>query len=171
MDDIKLAGQEQHIDPRWKIFSEEVDLGAPTSFFNHVDLGCTERQSETIQDTVDKWWTMWESGISARATEKLPSLENPNVSMWSYDMEGHAKQCSDAVVNQRTKQHNRSVISPLFALTTSNSKKNLKLWDNCQTMLSTCPKMSIFGTHWDAWYSLVSQQACTCDHKMDQSVR
>ena len=36
---------------------------------------------------------MFESRISAGATEKLPSSENPNISTWSYDMESHAKKC------------------------------------------------------------------------------
>ena len=34
---------------------------------------------------------MFESRISAGATEKLPCLENLRISSWSYDMEGHAK--------------------------------------------------------------------------------
>ena len=41
VDDIKLAGKKQNIDPMWK-----VDLGEPTSFLDHEDLGCTQRQCE-----------------------------------------------------------------------------------------------------------------------------
>ena len=36
---------------------------------------------------------MFESRISAGATEKLPCSENLSISSWSYDMEGHAKKC------------------------------------------------------------------------------
>ena len=36
---------------------------------------------------------MFESRISAGATEKLPRSENLSISSWSYDMEGHAKKC------------------------------------------------------------------------------
>ena len=36
---------------------------------------------------------MFESRISAGATEKLPCSENLRISSWSYDMEGHAKKC------------------------------------------------------------------------------
>ena len=46
VDDIKLAGKKQNIDPIWKLLNEEVDLGEPTSFFDHENLGCTQRQSE-----------------------------------------------------------------------------------------------------------------------------
>ena len=46
VDDIKLAGKKQNIDPMWKVLNKEVDLGEPTSFLDHVYLGCTQRQCE-----------------------------------------------------------------------------------------------------------------------------
>ena len=36
---------------------------------------------------------MFESRISGGETEKVKSSEPPNISTWSYDMEGHAKKC------------------------------------------------------------------------------
>ena len=41
VDDIKLAGKKQDIDPLWKVLMKEVDMGEPTSFFDHVYSGCT----------------------------------------------------------------------------------------------------------------------------------
>ena len=41
VDDIKLAGKKQNIDPMWKVLNKEVDLGEPTSFLDHVYLGYT----------------------------------------------------------------------------------------------------------------------------------
>ena len=35
VDDIKLAGKKQNIDPMWKVLNKEVDLGEPTSFLDH----------------------------------------------------------------------------------------------------------------------------------------
>ena len=95
VDDIKLVGKEQNIDPMWKVLNKEVDLGEPTSFFDHVFLGCTRRQCETSKDIVDNYRTitMFESRISAGAMEKLPSSEALSISTWSYDMEGHANKC------------------------------------------------------------------------------
>ena len=43
VDDIKLAGKKHNIDPMWKVLNKEVDLGEPTSFLDHVYLGCTQR--------------------------------------------------------------------------------------------------------------------------------
>ena len=65
MDDIKLAGKKQNIDPMWKVLNKEVDLGEPTSFLDHVYLGCTQRQCEISKDIVDNYRTMFESRISA----------------------------------------------------------------------------------------------------------
>ena len=49
VDDIKLAGKKQNLDPMWKLLNKEVDLGEPTSFLDHVYLGCTQRQCENKQ--------------------------------------------------------------------------------------------------------------------------
>ena len=53
VDDIKLAGKKQNTDPMWKVLNTEVDLGEPTSFLDHVYLGCTQRQCEISNDIVD----------------------------------------------------------------------------------------------------------------------
>ena len=63
--DIQLAGKKQNIDPMWKVLNEEVDLGEPTSFLDHVYLGCTQRQCELSKDIVDNYRAMFESRISA----------------------------------------------------------------------------------------------------------
>ena len=36
VDDIKLAGKKQNINPMWKVLNNEVDLGEPTSFLDHI---------------------------------------------------------------------------------------------------------------------------------------
>ena len=55
----------QNIDPMWKVLDKKVDLGEPTSFLDHVNLGCTQRQCEISKDIVDNYRTMFESRISA----------------------------------------------------------------------------------------------------------
>ena len=75
VDDIKLAGKKQNLDPMWKVLNKEVDLGEPTSFLDHVYLGCTQRQCEVSKDIVDNYRTMFESRISAGWNRKtsIPS--------------------------------------------------------------------------------------------------
>ena len=107
MDDIKLAGKKQNLDPMWKLLNKEVELGEPTSFLDDVYLGCTQRQCEISKDIVDNYRTMFESRISAEGTEKLPFTQNLRFSSWSYDVEGHAKKCVERyceLANKTTQQ-------------------------------------------------------------------
>ena len=107
VDGIKLAGKKQHLDPMWKVLNKSVDLGELTSFFDHVFLGCSQRQCEMSKDIVDNCRTMFESRISAGGTEKLLCSENICISLWFYDMEGHAKQCVERyceLTNETTQQ-------------------------------------------------------------------
>ena len=53
VDDIKLAGKKQNLDPMWKFLNQEVDFGESTSFLDHVNLGCTQRQCQISKDIVD----------------------------------------------------------------------------------------------------------------------
>ena len=90
-----------------KVLNKEVDLGEPTSFLDHVYLGCTRRQCEISKDIVDNYRTMFESRISAGGVEKLPFLKIFVFSSWSYDMEGHAKKCVERyceLANKTTQQ-------------------------------------------------------------------
>ena len=107
VDDIKLAGKKQNMNPMWRVFNKELDLGEPTSFLDHENLGCTQRQCEISKDIVDNYRAMFESRISAVRTEKLPFSENMSISSWSYDMEGHAKKCVERyceLANRTTEQ-------------------------------------------------------------------
>ena len=103
----KLAGKKQNLDPMWKVLNKEVDLGEPTSFLDHVYLGCTQRHCERSKDIVDNYRTMFESRISAEGAEKLPFPQNLRISSWSYDMAGHAKKCVERyceLANKTTQQ-------------------------------------------------------------------
>ena len=134
VDDIKLAGKKHNIDPMWKVLNKEVDLGEPTSFLEHVYLGCTQRKCEISKDIVDKYRTMFESRISAGRLEKLPFPQNLRISSWSDDMTGHAKKCVwNDTVSWRTRRLSNSTKYLLHAsMTTTSKKKKQNLLENCQ---------------------------------------
>ena len=76
MDDIKLAGKTENIEPTWKILMEDVDLGEPTSCLDDVYLGCTQRECQISKDIVANNRDMFQSRISAGAKEKhQPGLQ------------------------------------------------------------------------------------------------
>ena len=119
VDDIKLAGKKQNIDPMWKTHMKEADPGEPTSFLDHVNyLGCTQRECETSKVTVDNDRNMSESRTSAGAREKQPSSGKPeaDISSWSYCMEGHAMKCVDRYCElaNKTTQQLYKVTTPCF---------------------------------------------------------
>ena len=107
VDDIKFAGKKQDLHPMWKLLNKEVDLGEPTSFLDHVYLGCTQRQCEVSQNIVDNYRTMFKSRISTGRTEKLPFPQNIRISSCFYDTEGHANKCLERyceLANKTTQQ-------------------------------------------------------------------
>ena len=107
VDDLKLAGKKQNINPMWKLLNKEVYLGEPTSFIDHVYLRCTQRQCEISKDIVDNYRTMFEPRISTGRTEKLPYSDNLSISSWFYDMAGLAKKCVERyceLANKTTQQ-------------------------------------------------------------------
>ena len=63
VDDIKLAGKTENTEPTWKILLEDVDLGEPTSFLDHVYLGCTQRECNISDEIVANYRDMFESRI------------------------------------------------------------------------------------------------------------
>ena len=102
-----LARKKQNIDPMWKVFNKQVHVGESASFLDHVYLGYTQRQCETMKDIIDNYRSMFESRISAGETEKLTCSENLCISSWSYEMEGHAKKCVERyceLANKTTQQ-------------------------------------------------------------------
>ena len=173
VDDIKLAGKKQNLDPMWKLLNKEVDLGEPTSFLDHVHLGCTQRQCEISNDIVDNYTTMFESRISAGATEKIPCSENLCISSWSYDMEGHAKKCVERyceLANKTTQQLYK--VSTLCIDDHHFKEEGLKsvgeLSKVCSQIVLKCLYLARIGR--PDMLSMVSEKTCKIDHIMDQSL-
>ena len=88
VDAIKMAGKKHNMAPMWKMM-KNVDIDEPTSFLDREHLGCTQRELKPNQSIIDEHRNMFESRISAGATEKLPITSQAKTVAWSYDMEGH----------------------------------------------------------------------------------
>ena len=48
----------------WKKLTKLVDLGEPTSFLDHVYLGCTQRECKANESISDQYRQMFDSRIS-----------------------------------------------------------------------------------------------------------
>ena len=122
VDDIKLAGK-QNINPMWKVLNKEVDLGEPTSFLDHVYLGCTQRQCQISKDTVDNYRTMFESRISAGAAEKYHARRICVFLRGPMTWKVMPRNAWNDIVSWRTKRLNSSTKYLHRALMTIISKK------------------------------------------------
>ena len=92
---------------------------------------------------------MFESRISAGATEKQPNSEQLSVSTWSYDIEGHAKKCVwNVFVSWRTKLLYNFTRYQRHALMINSKKEELKSVGVVRCMLSNFTGMFVFGKHW-----------------------
>ena len=93
VDDIKMARRKQST-PCGTLM-QLVNRDEPTSFVDHVYLGCTQRECKPNEMIIDQHRVMFESRISAGTTEKLPGWEKPHAKTVasSCDMEGDAKKC------------------------------------------------------------------------------
>ena len=48
--------------------------------------------------------------------------------------------------------------------------RNEICWRIVTSMLPNCSEMFVLGTYWKTWYSMVREQTCTINHRMDQSI-
>ena len=148
-----MAGIKQKTSPMWKKLMKLVDLGESTSFRDHLSLGCTQRECKPNETIIDKYIEMFESRISAAATEELLSWENLRAKtvVWSYDTEGHAKKCVERqceLTNKKTEQLYRK--SQFLAWTTSTSRKRKQetvgdLSKVCSQMVWKCLYLTRIG--------------------------
>ena len=74
VDDIKMAERKQNMAPMRKKFMKLVDFDEPTPFLEY--LGCTQRECKPNEIVIEACTKMFESRISAGATDNLPGWEN-----------------------------------------------------------------------------------------------
>ena len=156
VDDIKMAGKIENMKPTWKTLMKDVDLGEPTSFLDHVCLSCTQRECQISKDIEDNFRSMFESRISAGATEKLSQTkatlkpDAETISSWSWDMEGHAKRCVERYCEfaNRTTEQLYKVATPCMNDHQFFLKRKWISWRIIYSLLTNCSEMSVFGSYW-----------------------
>ena len=107
MDDIKLAGKKQNLDPMWKVLHKEVDLGEPTSSPGSCILG----MHSTTMSNKQRYCGQSQSHVrianfSGWEQKNFHTVRTFRISSWS-DMEGHAKKCVERyceLANKTTQQ-------------------------------------------------------------------
>ena len=113
---------------------------------------------------------MFESRISAGGLEKLPFPQNLRISSWSHDMARHAKQCVERYCElaNKTTQQLYKVSTPCIDdhhFKEEELKSVGELSKVCSQIVLKCLYLARIGR-----CSIVSEQTCMIDHKMDQSM-
>ena len=126
VDDIKLAGKKQNIDPMWESTQQR------SSIWENQHLSLIMFSWDALKDNLKSakilwtiYRTMFESRISAGGNRKLPYSENLRISSWSYDMEGHAKKCVKRYC-ELGKQADSTTLQSIYSrasMTTTSKKK------------------------------------------------
>ena len=141
---------------------KDVDLVEPTSFLDHVFLGCTQRECKVIDEIVTKYRDMFEARISAGDKEKLPirasgKLDAETTSSWFYDMEGHAKKCVKRYCElaNKTTQQLHKVATPCMDDHQFKEEENETVGELSTVCLQIVLKMSVFGSYWETCFLMV----------------
>ena len=139
------------------------------AFLDHVYLRCTQRECKPNEIIIEEYTKMFESRISAGATEQLPQWEKLHAKTvaWSYDMEGHAQKCVERYCELANKKVEQlyTVSSPCL------DDHQVKQEDLESQVGSQIVKLIVFGTNWKTRHSVVCQQIGASSHKMDSGLR
>ena len=135
---------------------KDVDLGEPTSFLDHVFLGCTQRECQISKDLVENYRDVFESRISSGVKEKLPTrasgkLDAETTSSRCCDMEGHAKKCVERYceLSNKTTQQENKVATPCMDDHQFKEKENESVGELSTVCSQIVLKMSVFGSCWE----------------------
>ena len=118
------------------------------------------------KDMVDNYRTISESRISPGATGKLPHSEIVHVSLWSYDMEGHDKNCVERyceLANKTTQQLHR-VSTPCIEDHHFEEEELKSVGELSKVSSQIVLKCLYLARVGKTRYSMVSERTCTINH-------
>ena len=123
-------------------------LGEPTSFLDHVYLGCTQRQCEISKDIVDNYITMCLNREFQRVEEK--SFHTLKIFVFLHGLmiwKVMQRNVWSDFVSWRTKRLNNSTkyLPPMHRRPPLQRRRNEDCWRIVTCMLSNCSEMLILG--------------------------
>ena len=171
---LKLAGKKQNIDPMWKVLNKDVDLGEPTSFLDHVYLGCVQRQWNKHRCCWQLQIHVWIQGFR-RSKWKTFILGQ---SSYFFMVLRCGRSCQEHVWNDiaswQTGRLNNSTKCLHHALIDNHHFKEEE-FKSVEEFSKVCSQISIKCLHLARTgrpdiLCMVSKKTCTIDPKMDQDL-
>ena len=150
VDDRKFAGKNQNFDPKCKVLNKEVDLGEPTSFVDHVYLGCTQKTM---------WNKQWYCGqLKSHVWIEKCRGENRVASiLWEcsffFMVLGYGRSCKEVcgTIFWVGKQDDSTTLQSIYSLhrwPPPQRSRNEICWRIVTSMLPNCSEMLKVGTNW-----------------------
>ena len=175
VNDIKLTGKKQNINPMWKVLNKEVDLGESTSFLDHVYL---DVHSKTMWNKQGYYWQsqnhVWIQNFRSRNNNWKNIMSGKSeylfVILWN------GRSCQDmcgTILWVDEKKNDSTTLQSINSMSWRPSLQRRRIETRgriVKSILSNCSEMLILGQYWTARYSMVIEQTCTIDYKMDQSL-
>ena len=145
------------------------DLGEPTSFLDHVYLGCFSTWCKSNEIISDEKRKMFETRISAGAIIKLLVWEKfrSKTVAWSFETERQSSTIlwigkqEGGVILQNPCLDDQPILK---------ARRTRIKWRIVRNLLTNCLDMFVLITNWKIWHSLVGQQVCKISHYMDSSM-
>ena len=131
-----MTGKKQNMALMWKKLMKHVDIDEPTSFLDHVHLGCTQRECKPTETIIEQCTMMSESRICVGARAKYHGRRNfmhgqrRGPVIWK-DM---LKNVLNDTANSRTKKMSNffKEFRILVWTVINSNRRNLKQLENCQ---------------------------------------
>ena len=148
------------------------DVGEPTSFHDHVYLGCTQRQCKISKDIVDKYRAMFESRISAGWTEKTTKLVK---SSYFLVVLRYGRSCQEmcGTILWVGKQDDSTTLQSIYSMHRWQSFQRGRI-EICRRIVKGMPQIVLKCLYLARIgrpdILLLSEQTCTIDYEMDQSL-
>ena len=121
-------------------------------FFTMYIWDATQRECKPNEIIFEEYRKMFESRISAGATEKnRVGKAHAKTGAWAYDVEGHAQKCVERyceLANKKLEQRYK-VSSPFFFGRLSVQKRGIGIsWRIVTSFPTNCVEMLVPGTNW-----------------------
>ena len=133
--DIKMAGKKPNLALVWKKLMEDVDFEEPTSFLDHVYLGCTQRRCKPNEKINRPYNKMFESRFFCCSNREITRTEQISRKHFSVVLR-RGRTCSKmrGTVLRIGKQDGPTIqsFSSLFGRSSNQKKKNRKIKVNCR---------------------------------------
>ena len=157
-----MAGKKQSLAPMWKKLMKNVDIDEPTSFLDHVYLGCTQRECKPNETIIEQYTRMFETHFCWGNKQITGMAETARTN--SSVVLRHGGTCSECV--ERYWELANKKVEQLYKVS-HPCLDDQQFKHIVRSLLANCLEVPVPGTIWTTWHPVVREQTCKISHKTD----